>query len=56
MLVLATDGVWDVVTNDAVGPLATAPGPIGTTCNALVDHALALSSRDNITAILARLL
>ena len=56
LLVLASDGVWDVVPNSHVLELA-AGLRAGTTdvrsaCVGLVDRALAAGSRDNITAML----
>eukprot|EP00048_Salpingoeca_helianthica_P023391 m.24070 g.24070 ORF g.24070 m.24070 type:complete len:331 (-) comp8611_c1_seq1:143-1135(-) len=56
LLVLATDGVWDVLPNAAMAEAAAAAaaGPVASVCADLVDRALAAGSRDNISAILVR--
>jgi len=55
-LLLACDGVWDVMSNDAVLTFVTNQLKAGynptETCNRLLDYCLALDSKDNMSAVL----
>lgn len=58
LLLLASDGVWDVLSNDAAVETVRAHGPRAspaTAAAALVRRALALGSEDNVTVVVARL-
>jgi len=55
-LVLACDGIWDVVSNEACALFVlekmTAGYGLGRCCELLVDHCLELGSHDNMTVVI----
>ncbi len=53
-LLLCTDGLTDMVEEDAIRDLLLAPSTAQAACDALVAAALAAGGRDNVTVLLAR--
>lgn len=56
LLLLASDGLWDVTTTTMVvqiahGLLSEHPGDLGLLCRVLMDHAIKRRSRDDITIV-----
>jgi serine/threonine protein phosphatase PrpC len=55
LLILATDGLWDVVSNDKACELALSESSPQKAAQKLVTHAFDVGSGDNITALVVRL-
>ncbi|HEV7473626.1 MAG TPA: protein phosphatase 2C domain-containing protein [Pyrinomonadaceae bacterium] len=53
-LLLCTDGLSEMVTNDSIAAVLTESRSSATACQALINLALAGGGRDNITVVLAR--
>ena len=53
-LLVCTNGLTDVVNNDAAAAVLRQPSSVDEQCKALVDDALARGAKDNVTAVLAR--
>ncbi len=53
-LLVCTNGLTDVVNNDAAAAILRQPSSVAERCKALVDDALARGAKDNVTAVLAR--
>lgn len=56
LLLLASDGLWDVTTTTAVVQVAhsvmqESPGDLGLLCQVLMDHAIRRKSKDDITVV-----
>ena len=51
LLVLATDGVWDVLTNEQVGQCIMRTRALVTMASSIVNQAIARQSEDNVTAL-----
>jgi len=54
-LILATDGVWDVLSNRNVADIALTPGGTQRVAERIVSEALASGSADNVTALVVDL-
>jgi len=54
-LLLCTDGLTEMVPDDAIAEALRRPGPVQDACRDLVDRALAAGGRDNVTVVLGRL-
>jgi protein phosphatase len=52
-LLLSSDGLTDMVTDDDIRAILQADKPAAESCEALVEAALAAGGKDNITVILA---
>ena len=53
-LLLCTDGLTGMVSEDAIRDLLAAGGTAESACRALIDAALAAGGKDNVTVALAR--
>jgi protein phosphatase len=53
-LLLCTDGLTDMVEEDAICDLLLAPSTAQAACDALVAAPLSAGGRDNVTVLLAR--
>lgn len=53
-LMLCTDGLTDMVDESQIAAILSKPSPAQTTCNELVDAALAGGGRDNVTVVVGR--
>ena len=54
VVVLCTDGLTDMVNDDAIAAILAAGAPAEQTCQTLVDTALKNGGKDNVTVIVAR--
>jgi len=52
LVVLASDGLWDVISNQEAVDIALAQSDLGLACDALVAEAMARGSNDNISALI----
>ena len=53
-ILLCSDGLTDMVGDDAITELLDRPGPADAVCQALVERALDAGGKDNVTVVLAR--
>jgi protein phosphatase len=53
-ILLCSDGLTDMVKEDAIARALAGPGNADATCRRLVDLALAAGGEDNVTVVLAR--
>jgi serine/threonine protein phosphatase PrpC len=53
-VLLCSDGLTDMVGDDAIAGILDRPGPSEPVCQALVDRALEAGGKDNVTVVLAR--
>jgi serine/threonine protein phosphatase PrpC len=53
-VLLCTDGLTDMVTEEAITETLQKPGAAADACNALIEMALEAGGRDNVTVVLAR--
>jgi len=52
LVVLASDGLWDVMSNQEVVDIALSYDDLGLACDALVEAAMAKGSNDNVSAVI----
>ena len=52
LVVLASDGLWDVMSNQEVVDIALSHDDLGLACDALVEAAMAKGSNDNVSALI----
>merc|ERR1711988_495660 len=55
LLILASDGLWDVMTNQEAVDLAMGHKDLGVACDALVEAALSKGSNDNVSALIVNI-
>jgi protein phosphatase len=55
LILLSSDGLHGVVTEDAIAAVLSQRGPLLFLCHSLIDIALAAGGPDNVTVVLARL-
>jgi serine/threonine protein phosphatase PrpC len=53
-LLLCSDGLTEMVSDEAIAPVLATAGPPAETCRQLVDLALEAGGKDNVTVVLAR--
>ncbi len=54
VLLLCSDGLWEPLSDPALGAIMAAPDPLGVALTCACDAALAAGGTDNVTMIAAR--